>query len=109
MAWHNINMVTEGGSSRGISNWRGILDVDRNDPSPRNSPYAKKHSYKFNVGYQREIGRGIQARANLSPSRNPPSRSTPIRTIPCLAALVLERARKTTIPCTFRKVTTTRV
>lgn len=64
-AWQDVNMVTEGGSSRGISNWRGIVDVDRNDPSPRNSPYAKEHSYKFNVGYQREIARGILARADL--------------------------------------------
>lgn len=64
-AWQNVNMVTEGGSSRGISNWRGILDVDRNDPSPRSSPYAKEHSYKFNVGYQREIASGILARADL--------------------------------------------
>ena len=54
-AWQDVNMVTEGLSSRGISNWRGIVDVDRNDPSPRSSPHAVKHSWKLALGYEREL------------------------------------------------------
>ncbi len=64
-AWQDVNMVSEGVSSRGISNWRNIQDIDRNDPSPRSSPYAVEHSYKFNLGYQRELGAGILGRVDL--------------------------------------------
>ena len=75
-AWQDVNMVTEGGSSRGISNWRGILDIDRNDPSPRNSPYAIEHSFKFNVGFQRELALGILARADVFGRVNTESKFT---------------------------------
>ena len=64
-AWQDVNMVSEGNSSRGISNWRGILDVDRNDPSPRYSPHATEHAFKLNFGYEREIPGGIMARVDL--------------------------------------------
>ena len=55
-AWQDVETVTEGLSSRGISNWRGISDADRNRPSPRTSPHQVTHAVKLNVGYERDFG-----------------------------------------------------
>ncbi len=64
-ARQDVEVVTEGLSSRGISNWRGIQDSDRNRPSPRTSPHQVTHSLKLNLGYERSFGRGFRARADL--------------------------------------------
>ena len=64
-AWQDVEAVTEGLSSRGISNWRNIQDADRNRPSPRISPHQVTHSTKLNLGYERTFGRGFVARADL--------------------------------------------
>ena len=64
-AWQDIEAVTEGISSRGISNWRGIADTDRNNPSARISPYEVTHSVKLNLGYERSLGKGFQVGVNL--------------------------------------------
>ncbi len=64
-AWQDVEAVTEGLSSRGISNWRGIADVDRNRPSARTSPYETTHSIKLDLGYERAFGRGFRVRADL--------------------------------------------
>ena len=64
-AWQDVEAVTEGLSSRGISNWRGIADADRNRPSARTSPYQVTHSIKLNAGYERAFGRGFRIRADL--------------------------------------------
>ena len=55
-AWQDVETVTEGLSSRGISNWRGIADADRNRPSARTSPHQVTHAVKLNVGYERDFG-----------------------------------------------------
>ena len=52
----DIEIVSEGTSSRGISNWRNIAATDRNNPSPRKSPYEKTHSLKTVLGYSRDFG-----------------------------------------------------
>ena len=54
--YQDIEVVSEGTSSRGISNWRNILAADRNNPSPRKSPYEKTHSLKTAFGYARDFG-----------------------------------------------------
>ncbi len=64
-AWQDVDVVTEGFSSRGISNWRGIADADRNRPSARTSPYQVTHSVKLNAGYERAFGRGFRVRADV--------------------------------------------
>ena len=64
-AWQDVEAVTEGFSSRGISNWRGIADADRNRPSARTSPYQVTHSIKLNAGYERAFGEGFRVRADL--------------------------------------------
>ena len=60
----DIEVVTEGVSSRGISNWRNIADPDRNNPSPHNSPYEKTHSLKTAFAYSRNFGR-VETRVDL--------------------------------------------
>jgi hypothetical protein len=52
-ARQNIEATTEGTSSRGISNWRGIVAVDRNNPFARNSPFEIEDSFKLSVGYEK--------------------------------------------------------
>ena len=54
-AVQNIDIVSEGVSSRGISNWRNILAPDRNFPASRKSPYEVTSSMKANFGYEVEI------------------------------------------------------
>jgi hypothetical protein len=54
-AWQDVDAVTEGTSSRGISSFRGIVDVNPNDPSAKTSPFETRHSFKFNFGYERSL------------------------------------------------------
>ena len=63
-AAQNIEALSEGFSSRGISNWRNIQDVDRNDPSPRPSPHEVKQAFKFNIGFERMFA-GVTGRVDL--------------------------------------------
>jgi len=51
-AFQDIEAVTEGGSSRGISSFRGIDDIDPNNPDPRISPFEVRNAIKFNFGYE---------------------------------------------------------
>jgi len=48
-AFQDVEGVTEGTSSRGISNWRGIIGDDRNNPGAKISPYQIEHSFKLNL------------------------------------------------------------
>lgn len=54
-AWQDVQAVAEGVSARGISNWRGLTVADRNFPNARRSPHQTTHSWKFNLGYERDI------------------------------------------------------
>ena len=54
-AYQDVEAVTEGTSSRGVSNWRGIIGYDRNDPSAKTSPFQIEHSFKLAVGYEKEF------------------------------------------------------
>lgn len=64
-AHQDIEMVTEGGSSRGISNWRGIFDSDRNFPSARTSLYQIEDAFKLNLGYETPWSEDWAFRADL--------------------------------------------
>jgi hypothetical protein len=64
-AWQDTEVVSEGTSSRGISNWRGIFAADRNNPDPRTSPFQIEHSLKFNFGYERNFIADLQTRLDL--------------------------------------------
>jgi hypothetical protein len=52
-ARQNNEETTEGTSSRGISNWRGIVALDRNNPVARNSPFEITDSFKLSLGYEK--------------------------------------------------------
>lgn len=54
-AFQDAEIVTEGTSSRGVSNWRGIIGADRNSPTPRPSPFQIEHSFKLNLGYEKDF------------------------------------------------------
>lgn len=54
-AYQDVEAVTEGVSSRGISNWRSLVTTDRNNPEPRTSPYEVEQSYKLYIGYQKQL------------------------------------------------------
>lgn len=51
-AYTDAEVVSEGTSSRGISNWRGQYTVDQNFPDPRTSPFQLEHSFKFLFSYE---------------------------------------------------------
>lgn len=51
-AHQNVDAVTEGTSSQGISNWRGTFDIDRNNPQARTSIHQVDHSFKINLAYE---------------------------------------------------------
>ena len=74
-ARQNIDTVSEGTSSRGISNWRNITATDRNDPAARKSPYEVTSAIKASFGYEREIG-GSTARLDLFAQHSTGSRYT---------------------------------
>jgi len=54
-AYTDSEVVSEGTSSRGISNWRGQYTTDQNFPDPRTSPFQVEHSFKFYFGYEHDF------------------------------------------------------
>lgn len=54
-AYQDIEAVTEGTSSRGVSNWRGIISADRNNPGVRPSPFQITNSIKATLGYEKDF------------------------------------------------------
>lgn len=64
-AYTDAEVVSEGGSSRGISNWRGQFTIDRNDPLPRTSPFEIEHSFKFNFGYEKRLFGDLSSRVDV--------------------------------------------
>lgn len=64
-AYQDAEIVSEGTSSRGISNWRALYAVDRNNPDPRRSPWNIEHSFKLNLGYERAFFGAYSTRVDL--------------------------------------------
>jgi hypothetical protein len=64
-AHQNVSFASEGGSSRGISSWRGIFDADRNNPSPRTSVYQLEHSFRLGLGYERRFIGDLLSRVDV--------------------------------------------
>ncbi|WP_376697299.1 TonB-dependent receptor [Wenzhouxiangella sp. EGI_FJ10305] len=64
-AYQDTEIVSEGTSSRGISNWRSIFAADRNNPDPRTSPFQVEHSFKLNLGYERAFFGSYATRVDL--------------------------------------------
>jgi len=64
-AFQDVEAVTEGGSSRGISSFRGIDDIDPNFPDPRISPFEVRNSIKFNFGYENTFIGNLATRVDI--------------------------------------------
>ena len=70
-AYTDAEVVSEGTSSRGISNWRALFTTDRNNPDPRISTFQIEDSFKFNFGFERNFfsatssGEGLQTRIDV--------------------------------------------
>lgn len=64
-AYQDTQTVTPGTSSRGISNFRSIIDFDRNNPGAFTSEYQVEHAFKLNLSYEREIFGDLESRFNL--------------------------------------------
>lgn len=64
-AYTDAEIVSEGTSSRGISNWNGLFTIDRNNPDPRTSTFQIEDSFKFNLGYERSLLWDLQTRIDL--------------------------------------------
>jgi hypothetical protein len=64
-AYQDIESVTPGTSSRGISNFRAITDIDRNFPSAGISPFQVEHAFKIFLDYDVEIFEGLNTKFAL--------------------------------------------
>jgi outer membrane receptor for ferrienterochelin and colicin len=64
-AHQDIETVVPGGSSRGVSNFRGIFGSDRNDPSAGRSPFETEHAFKMNLSYADELVGDLTTSFNL--------------------------------------------
>ncbi len=64
-AFQDIEGVTPGTSSRGVSNFRAIRDFDRNNPSAGVSEFQIEHAFKVNLSYEKEIFGDLESRFNL--------------------------------------------
>jgi len=64
-AYTDAEVVSEGTSSRGISNWRALFSADRNNPGTRISPFQQEHSFKFNFGYERNFVSDLMTRVDV--------------------------------------------
>lgn len=64
-AYQDVEWVSEGGSSRGVSNWRGITAVDRNNPDPRTSFWEVEDSFKIALSYERDFIQDLTTRFDV--------------------------------------------
>ncbi|WP_273185780.1 TonB-dependent receptor [Hyphomonas adhaerens] len=64
-AHQDIEAVTPGSSSRGVSNFRSIIDSDRNNPSAYTSEYQVENAFKLSLSYEKEIFGNLTSRFNL--------------------------------------------
>lgn len=64
-AYQDVEWLSEGGSSRGISNWRGISAIDRNFPEVRTSYWEIEHSFKIGLSYERDFIRDLTSRVDV--------------------------------------------
>lgn len=64
-SYQDVEAVTEGSSSRGISAWRGQLADDRNYPDPRTSLYQVEDAFKLGVSYERAFISNLASRIDI--------------------------------------------
>ena len=61
----DVQMITEGSSSRGISSLRGQVASDINFPDPRTSIYQVEHAFKLGLSYERDFIGDLATRFDL--------------------------------------------
>jgi hypothetical protein len=64
-AFQDVEAISEGTSSRGISSWRGITDADRNNPTARTSPFQIEHTFRVGAGYERDFFGDLTTRVDV--------------------------------------------
>ncbi|WP_394693782.1 carboxypeptidase regulatory-like domain-containing protein [Hyphobacterium sp.] len=64
-AYQDVQIGSEGSSSRGISNWRSLIATDRNNPSARTSPYQVEDRFALSFWYEREFFGDLTTRFDL--------------------------------------------
>lgn len=64
-AFQDVETVTEGTSSRGISSFRAIADINPNDPSRRTPPFEQRHAFKFNFGIEQRFVFDLMTRIDV--------------------------------------------
>lgn len=64
-SYQDVDAITEGSSSRGISAWRGQLASDRNYPEARTSVYQIEDAFKLGVSYERAFFGDLASRIDL--------------------------------------------
>ena len=64
-AHQDVDVATPGGSSRGVSNLRGLVDTDRNFAVPGLSPYVTEHAFKIGLNYETDIIAGLESQFSL--------------------------------------------
>ncbi|MEX0915413.1 MAG: TonB-dependent receptor, partial [Wenzhouxiangellaceae bacterium] len=61
----DAEIVSEGQSSRGISNFLGLFTIDKNNPDPRTSAFQIEDSFKFNFGFERSFIADLSSRIDV--------------------------------------------
>ncbi|WP_339333304.1 TonB-dependent receptor [uncultured Maricaulis sp.] len=64
-AYQDIQYVSEGNSSRGISSWRGITAIDRNNPEVRTSAYQTSDAFNVALSYERDFVSDLTTRFDI--------------------------------------------
>ncbi len=64
-AYQDVEIATPGGSSRGVSNLRGIVGFDRNFARAGRSPYATEHAFKVGLSYNTDVLWGLESNFSL--------------------------------------------
>ncbi|MCH8490819.1 MAG: TonB-dependent receptor [Oceanicaulis sp.] len=61
----DVQMVSEGSSSRGISSFRGQVSPDMNNLDPRTSIYQVEHAFKLGFSFERDFFQDLTTRFDL--------------------------------------------
>ncbi len=64
-SYQDIQALTEGSSSRGVSAYRGQVAADRNFPEARASVYETEHAFKLGLSYERALFADLASRIDL--------------------------------------------
>ena len=64
-AYQDVETVTPGTSSRGVSNFRAIVDSDRNNPSAGTAPFQTEHAFKVALSYEDTFVKDYETKFSL--------------------------------------------